>query len=300
MTEASSIEVIKEIFEASGSAGMIGGLVAGIMATDNGLRVPGFRRGGESDSHSTLDLGSLGDLLVGGAAGFAIVFFLYFGGAQPKSQDDVLHVAPIGLMAGIVSRRVLPGIADVTIKNLTATTKNLSEGQNRLEEHVQNLDQMKELIQEGEQYLQSGEAEKSDRSIRIGKYESARQKFEAAVKKIPGGHPLAYISLGRTLKRLAEEAIDEKKREGLLREAIDAASKAISADPSYERGYYNRSCYKALSGAPVADVLKDLRTAIGLFDSNRVFARSDPDFDAIRSDPAFVALTEARTKAAAT
>jgi hypothetical protein len=76
----------------------------------------------------------------------------------------------------------------------------------------------------------------------------------------------------------------------LLREAIDATNIAIKADPAYERAYYNRACYKALSGAAVSDVVADLERAIKLFDSNRLFAESDADFDSVKSDPAFMSI----------
>jgi tetratricopeptide (TPR) repeat protein len=301
ITSNADVLLIMQVFLITSCAGAVGGLVSGIIASDNSIRLMSIRKRDLSNAMWQVDLGFVGDMLVGSAAGIAILFFLYFADNKPKDLSASLHIVPIGLMAGVVSRRVLTGMASAAVEQLTSQTKQLTSETKQLTsqteslttglDQVRRVEQMKELNQEGEQYLQAGQAEKLNRAIRIGKYESARKKFLLAIETMQGGHPLAFVNLGRTLKCLAGEAGDRQLRKNLLDEAIEAASKAIQGDPAYERAYYNRACYKALNSLPTSAVLDDLRTAIQLFDSNRVFASSDTDFDAIKDDPRFVALT---------
>jgi tetratricopeptide (TPR) repeat protein len=280
-------------FSISSGAGAAGGFVAGLSAPGtNCVRLFGIRRNGQTHTAVEVELGFLGDMLIGAAAGIAIVFFIYLGTAQPQDGlSSLLRLIPISLMAGVVSKRALTGMANAVIGKLVSDTAHLKEEQNRLQDRLQKLSSLRDMVREGEEYLQQGSEEKLDRARRIGKYESARDKFLKALE-IDHAHPGANVSLGRALKRLAEDTSDLEGRKRLLQEAIEATSKAIISDPGYERAYYNRACYKALMGAATPEVIADLEKAIQLFNQNRLFADGDSDFQAIREDSRFRAIVE--------
>ena len=74
-------------------------------------------------------------------------------------------------------------------------------------------------------------------------------------------------------------------------QAIQLLDDVISENPAAERAFYNRACYKNLSGTyEIKDVLRDLETAILLFDNYRQYAMEDIDFQNITDNPDFVAL----------
>jgi tetratricopeptide (TPR) repeat protein len=295
-------DALKE-FAVSGLAGAIGGFIAGII-TENKIRLIGGSRpkGGESRAHREIDLGSIGDFLVGGAAGIVIVFFININlgvtnttSVPDPSQINYLTLIPICLMAGIVSKKALAGMSQTIIKKLVSEQEELREEHVKLQDQLKSVDRINELIQEGERYLKEGEEEQHHPAKRIAKYESARDMFLQATE-IDHSHSVTYVCLGKALKRLSEEAGDMEERRNLLGAAIDATSEAIKLNPAYDRAYYNRACYKALSGVIVSAVLKDLGKSIQIFPLNRLYARSDSDFLAIRDDSAFKSLVaEAET-----
>ena len=53
---------------------------------------------------------------------------------------------------------------------------------------------------------------------------------------------------------------------------------------------YNLACSESLSGRP-AEAIDHLRRAVGASEKFRADAREDADFDPIRDEPAFKALT---------
>lgn len=273
----------------SGCAGAAGGLLASMNpANHNSISLVGkvTPQNAGTKVPREIYLGFIGDLLVGAAAGVAIVFFLGITAAHADEPVPPLRLIPIGLMAGVVSKKALAGMSEAVIGKLVSETQHIREQQASLQNKLQNLDHVNELIQEGERYLKDGEAEK-DAAKRAGIFRLARDTFLTAIE-VDHIHPVAYVCLGKALKRLAREANDNAERLGLFREAIQATSEAIKLNPAYDRAFYNRACYKALMEADISDILDDLAKAIQLFSTNRVFAQSDPDFASIASNPNFI------------
>jgi tetratricopeptide (TPR) repeat protein len=174
-------------------------------------------------------------------------------------------------------------------------TEQLRIGQVTIQDRLKKLDHINELIQEGERYLMEAEEEKTDRSRRLFKVESALKIFLQAAE-IDHTHSVAFVCVGKAFKRLAGETADRGEKLRLYQRAIDATSEAIRFNPAYDRAYYNRACYRTLVGGPVPEILADLREAIGLFPLNRLYARSDGDFDPIRKEPAFQSLVDEERK----
>jgi tetratricopeptide (TPR) repeat protein len=76
---------------------------------------------------------------------------------------------------------------------------------------------------------------------------------------------------------------------GEYAEAADRGRDAIEAEPRYANPLYNLACCESLAGRP-ADAIEHLRRAIELSERFRDHAKGDPDFDAIREEPAFKEL----------
>jgi len=80
------------------------------------------------------------------------------------------------------------------------------------------------------------------------------------------------------------------KRTGRLDLAIDALQRALTADPGEALVHYNLACYLSLA-AKKEPALDHLSMALRLDPRYRQMIDSEPDFDPIRSDPDFQALT---------
>jgi hypothetical protein len=63
----------------------------------------------------------------------------------------------------------------------------------------------------------------------------------------------------------------------------------VAANPQYPMLVYNLACSESLSGS-TADAIDHLRRAVDASEKFRVDARTDSDFDPIRSEPSFKAL----------
>ena len=80
------------------------------------------------------------------------------------------------------------------------------------------------------------------------------------------------------------------KRVGRIDQAIDAMKSAVELDCSSAIAQYNLACYFALSGdAPNA--IMHLALAFELDSDFRYHVANESDFDAIRNDPRFTAIT---------
>ena len=82
---------------------------------------------------------------------------------------------------------------------------------------------------------------------------------------------------------------------GKYAEAIDRGRELIEANPQYTMPFYNLACCESLAGRP-ADAIEHLRRALELSDDLRELAKTDPDFDPIRDNPAFTELVGAERR----
>ena len=80
------------------------------------------------------------------------------------------------------------------------------------------------------------------------------------------------------------------KRSGRLDLAIAAIRQALAVEPAEALLHYNLACYLSLSGQK-RPALEHLSRAFVLDPDYRRMVDSEPDFDPIRSDPQFQALT---------
>ncbi len=79
------------------------------------------------------------------------------------------------------------------------------------------------------------------------------------------------------------------KRTGRIDLAIESLEEALAIDPDDALVHYNLACYWALAGNR-RQALSYLSRAFGLNEEYRSLVANEPDFDPIRSDPAFQSL----------
>lgn len=91
--------------------------------------------------------------------------------------------------------------------------------------------------------------------------------------------------------KAAKEEKEGEPKSTLYNEAIKLANEAIRIKQDFDKGYYDRACFKQLNKEAKGDVFKDLKEAIRLNKMNKQWAAKDPDFKDLRDDPEFKALT---------
>ena len=79
---------------------------------------------------------------------------------------------------------------------------------------------------------------------------------------------------------------------GRLDQAIQALDKAVAADPAEPLLHYNIACYYSLAGSK-PQALEHLSRALALDSQYRYLIDDESDFDPLRNDPDFQALTSA-------
>ena len=112
----------------------------------------------------------------------------------------------------------------------------------------------------------------------LGEWQSALEPLEAAAAGAPTRID-AWLGLGWCLKRL-----------GRLDDAIAALERGRALSPRQPILMYNLACYHSLAGN-VPAAIDHLAQAIALDDRFRDLTGTERDFDPIRSDPRFVAVT---------
>jgi len=112
----------------------------------------------------------------------------------------------------------------------------------------------------------------------LGRWEESLACLRAVTQDEPNRLE-GWLGMGWCLKRL-----------GRLDDAIQALEQGLEASPREPILLYNLACYHSLGGhVPVAIEL--LTKAISIDDRFRDLTYAEPDFDPIRKDPRFVAVT---------
>ena len=112
----------------------------------------------------------------------------------------------------------------------------------------------------------------------LGQFEAALPLFRRTAAAVPRRIE-PWLGIGWCLKRLNR-----------LDEAIEQLQAGMRASPRQPILHYNLACYLSLAGEG-ATAIRHLTKAIALDKRFRDLTQLEPDFDPIRSDPQFVAVT---------
>jgi hypothetical protein len=286
ITTLEDIEILLWIFAAGAFGGFVDGLVAG--------RPYAFRW-----NKKTVDIGSLGDILVGAAAGLAIftvataVFKISL--TELQTTDMFVRVVAWGVLSGFAGLRILQGMSEKLVKDIAtkaaedAVKKSVVqdiETEVNIKDAEALLAKYDIAIHSG--WLQAGQAE----AMKL--LEDAKFKFELALQH-QRNNELALRGTAKIYKRMAEV----EKNKGNIRAEKDNWDKAIAilttitdASPSASVAFYNLACYKQLSGVSLTEVISCLRRAIEVAPVLKSYARSDADFIGIANKQEFKDLTQ--------
>jgi tetratricopeptide (TPR) repeat protein len=112
----------------------------------------------------------------------------------------------------------------------------------------------------------------------LGRWQESLAAFQMVADREPKRLE-AWLGMGWCLKRL-----------GRLDEAIETLRQGLEASPREPILLYNLACYHSLAGS-VQAAIEHLTNAISIDDRYRDLTGAEPDFDPIRQDPRFVAVT---------
>lgn len=231
-------------------ASAFGGIAYGIThRTSRVFRAPGG---------SEVDLGALGDAMIGVAAGVGVFFVAgaLFGielSANPTAEL-YLRTLALGILAGFAGAQLLTGLSDHVMQQVQSIDSKVEVLRQEMRFH----DQLMKAF-----YLLDIEPANS------------LSVFET-VLALEQDNEKALVGLGAALKRL-----------GRINEAIEAMDRLLALNPTSEVGHYNRACYKSVRGDDEESVLIDLEKAIDLLPDYRDYARREPDLESIRSGTGF-------------
>jgi tetratricopeptide (TPR) repeat protein len=249
-------------------SGAFGGLIGSInVARPNVLSLPFVNR--------KVSLGFLGDLFIGVGASLSVQFaadalFGIHRNQGPLEMVEYMKLIAIGVLAGVAGNRLLAGMSHALLNKLMAE-------QEQLEDKVEKMEQKNQLIRLGEN------------DLRESRYEAAVSVFQRLIK-LDDKLEVAYIYLGKALKRQACTMADLAQRGQLLQQAIDVVSRVIEINHTNDRALYNRGCYKCLAGFAKDKILPDLSRAIEIFEPYKAIARADEDYKSLWADPDFINL----------
>ena len=130
-----------------------------------------------------------------------------------------------------------------------------------------------------ESYLARGNAHYTK-----GEYERSAQCYEKATQLRPEFHE-AWSNWGLALADQGKTK-DGGGADSLFQQAGEKYEVALGIKPDFANAYFNRACLRSLTGRP-PDALADLKRAIDLDPKYRDMAKTDPDFESLRSDTDF-------------
>lgn len=233
-------------------SGSFGGLVFGIFAKNKyQIRIP--------IKGNLLEIGFIGDIMVGSAASITIFFvagpLFNFNISNMASHDCFIKVIALGVLSGFTGIRLMTGMSSKLLEKISSLDQRV--------EQVEKFDKISELLREADLLVNNNPTQA------LGIYEKSLE--------IDPHHESALIGKAKALARLDR-----------LNEAINLLSDVLQDNTKCERAYYNRACYKNLSkDHSKEDTLEDLKEAISLFDFYKQYALEDKHLNNLLSDDEF-------------
>jgi len=238
-------------------SGAVGGFVFAVLyPSSHRIKLPFSIR--------TLEIGFLGDALIGAAASIAVYLiaremFKFDLAALSRFQlQSLIQAIGLGVISGFAGRNVLFRLSGMLFEKLSLAEERLKRN------------------------------EKLDACLRrarflLDKNPDKALVFYDSVLAEDADHPDALIGKAKIYRR---------KRQ--YEEAIRLLTRVIEKNPDYERAYYNRACYRNNStkgSQSRGEVLDDLRHAVRLYPDYKWYARDDKDFKNLWEDEDFKKIT---------
>ncbi len=233
--------------------------------------------------HGSSQLGFLGDILVGIAAGTSIFFVMEsaFGLRAEdltKVSQAYLKFIALGVVSGYMGATLLDRLVLVFASQLVKYEQKLAGEEDELKKAQDRIKASSEAWQL---------IELADGYRRWGKYDEALDLYDQAIKIEPN-NPHHYIQKSFVYANRAEKTKDKF----LYEMAINLTNQTLQVDEKNARAYYDRACYKHSMGQPKEKVLPDLETAFKLNDYTRKMAKHDPDLKDFEQDEDFKKLVQ--------
>lgn len=266
-------------------AGGFGGFVDGLIHQKSYF----FRIGRHS-----INIGSLGDVLVGATASLAM--FTVAGAVFGIEWDSVgkiehfIKVVAWGVLSGFAGIRFLNPLSEKVIKQVASDvareTMKQSTRQN-IEVTLALKDAAQHLMKYDMQYSAlEAQGKASDAEALLKR---AAANFDIALGA-ESTNSEALRGKAKVYRRMADHATDPTEKEKYWEMAIQLLTNIIQRDDKAALAYYNRACYKTLSGNPDG-ALDDLEKAVQIYDKLKESAMSDCDFNKIRQSERFRQVT---------
>lgn len=245
-----------------------------------------------------LQIGSLGDLLVGATAAIAIftvadaVFQIKLD-FQTNAAKEFVKLVAWAVLSGYVGPRLLNPLSERLVRQLAvaAAREEVTKGlgvANDAEIHVRKGD-----TRVAGYDLQGGRASFATAGFNIENVkdllDEAVASYELALELNPQDKQ-ALLGKSRALRRQAEVAAfekDDKRKDACWKQALSILAEIIGFDPNSPKAYYNRACYRVVSGISKQDAQSDLEEAFRLQPGLRAAAKKDADFDAVKTEKWF-------------
>lgn len=245
-----------------------GGIVFGMITRNSHkLRMP--------FSGKLIELGFLGDALIGVAAGISVFFIagtlLNIKLSSMSNLDEQIKVIAISVLSGFAGVRLLTSMSSQLLDKISSVDERL--------DNIEYKDNVDGLIADGRFHMKNAEEEKESGVVRA-ELEKSLVAFEEALDIDPKNEA-ATIEVAKVYRRMNK-----------LSKAIMILQEYVVINPKSSRAYYNMACYKTLSMVDKDKVVADLNKAISLSERYKRLIMLDKDFKIFKDDEDFKKLCE--------
>ncbi len=288
-------------------AGAFGGLVDGLIVKHTyKLKIPYLSRKeeGETPRWSHVELGFVGDILVGATASIAV--FVVAGGLFNVNLQEFftagetyVRVLALGVLSGFAGIRLLRGLSEKMVEEIaTKAAKETYEKKGRLDsEAAINLRMGDRLLGEYDGWCASENIENeplSEENLKehLKKLDDVLARYQLVLQTAPE-HEDALRQRSRVFRRMAiayESAGKSVEAEKSWKNAMHGLNQVLENNPDSGYTYYMRACYRIKKGEDIDGAIEDFRQALSVSRTFKEMAERDPDFDSVRANPEFRAL----------
>jgi tetratricopeptide (TPR) repeat protein len=242
-----------------------------------------------------LDLGSVGDMLIGIGSAFA-VFFAVSGLVTIKNDLQSIELSSIfvlsgmGVVAGAAGKAIIPALI-TKMTELTKAKDTAQKAEKKANDAQQNAEKIKTEAADAhaDSWKQLESAFYSAGLASLDAYTASPINKEILVTAENAFNKALEINKQSAQAKTGLGMV--RKRQNKLQEAIDLCTDAIRFSPDYPDAYYNRACYQALlKSGTIEPIIADLKKAIEIENLFRDYAKTDPDFDAVKDNVQFKKL----------